>query len=144
MTGSGIHSYSELSNVFWECSLSDDYTSSWSCKRSWNTILLMTAWVWCLAYTQFTVGSFQAYERSSLPSKNFPCISMDMLQIGALVLLGRLVEAYVQRISKGGNMDSSLYLCPWEVHKMPCSGFLTVQYSWQGMAVEMWLGIKTH
>ena len=32
-------------------------------------------------------------ERSSLPSKNFPCISMDMLQIGALVLLGRLVEA---------------------------------------------------
>ncbi len=35
------------------------------------------------------------YERSSLPSKNFPCISMDMLQIGALVLLGRLVEAYL-------------------------------------------------
>ncbi len=32
-------------------------------------------------------------ERSSLPSKNFPCISMDMLQIGALVLLGSLVEA---------------------------------------------------
>ena len=32
-------------------------------------------------------------ERSSLPSKNFPCISMEMLQIGALVLLGRLVEA---------------------------------------------------
>ena len=32
-------------------------------------------------------------ERSSLPSKNFPCISMDMLQIGALLLLGRLVEA---------------------------------------------------
>ena len=26
-----------------------------------------------------TVG----YERNSLPSKNFPCISMDMLQIGA-------------------------------------------------------------
>ncbi len=34
-------------------------------------------------------------ERSSLPSKNFPCISMDMLKIGALVLLGRLVEAFV-------------------------------------------------
>ncbi len=33
------------------------------------------------------------YERSSLPSKKFPCISMDMLQMGALVLLGRLVEA---------------------------------------------------
>ncbi len=33
------------------------------------------------------------FEKSSLPSKNFPCISMDMLQIGALVLLGRLVEA---------------------------------------------------
>ncbi len=32
-------------------------------------------------------------EGSSLPSKNFPCISMDMLQIGALMLLGRLVEA---------------------------------------------------
>ena len=32
-------------------------------------------------------------ERRSLPSKNFPRISMDMLQIGALVLLGRLVEA---------------------------------------------------
>ncbi len=32
-------------------------------------------------------------ERSSLPSKNFPCISMYMLQIGALVSLGRLVEA---------------------------------------------------
>ncbi len=31
-------------------------------------------------------------ERSSFPSKNFPCISMDMLQIGALMLLGRLVE----------------------------------------------------
>ena len=29
----------------------------------------------------------------SLPSKNFLCISMDMLQIGALVLVGRLVEA---------------------------------------------------
>ncbi len=35
----------------------------------------------------------QICERKSLPSKNFPCISMDMLQIGALVLLGRLVEA---------------------------------------------------
>ena len=35
----------------------------------------------------------ETHERSSLPSKNFPCISMDMLQIGALVLLGRLVEA---------------------------------------------------
>ena len=34
-------------------------------------------------------------ERSSLPSKNFPYISMDMLQIGALVLLGRLVEAHI-------------------------------------------------
>ena len=33
-------------------------------------------------------------ERSSLPSKNFPGISIHMLQIGALVLLGRLVEAY--------------------------------------------------
>ena len=32
-------------------------------------------------------------ERSSLPSKNFLCISMDMLQIGALVLVGCLVEA---------------------------------------------------
>ena len=32
-------------------------------------------------------------ERSSLPSKNFPHISMDLLQIGALVLLGRLFEA---------------------------------------------------
>ncbi len=31
-------------------------------------------------------------KRSSLPSKNCPCISMDMLQIGALVLLGRLFE----------------------------------------------------
>ncbi len=35
----------------------------------------------------------QSHERSSLPSKNFPCISMGMLQIWALVLLGRLVEA---------------------------------------------------
>ena len=33
------------------------------------------------------------FERSSLPSKNFPCISMEMLQIGALLLLGRLVES---------------------------------------------------
>ncbi len=32
------------------------------------------------------------YERSSLPSKNFLLISMDMLQIGALSLVGRLVE----------------------------------------------------
>ncbi len=32
-------------------------------------------------------------ERSSLPSKNFLCISMDMLQIGPLVLVRRLVEA---------------------------------------------------
>ncbi len=38
-----------------------------------------------------------AGERSSLPSKNFPCISMDMLQIGALVLLRRLVEATLDR-----------------------------------------------
>ena len=30
-------------------------------------------------------------EISSLPSKNFPCISTNVLQIGALVLLGRLV-----------------------------------------------------
>ncbi len=37
--------------------------------------------------------NFGGIERSSLPSKNFPCISMDMLQIGALVLLGRLLEA---------------------------------------------------
>ena len=35
-------------------------------------------------------------ERSSLPSKNFSCFSIDMLQIGALVLLGRLVEAAVK------------------------------------------------
>ncbi len=34
-------------------------------------------------------------QRSRLPSKNFLCISMDMLQIGALVLVGRLVEAKV-------------------------------------------------
>ena len=34
-------------------------------------------------------------ERSSLPSKNFSCISMDMFKIGVLVLLGRLVEACV-------------------------------------------------
>ena len=33
------------------------------------------------------------YEISILPGKNFPCISMDMLEIGALVLLGKLVEA---------------------------------------------------
>ncbi len=33
-------------------------------------------------------------ERSSLPSRNLLCISIDMLQIGALVLLGRLVEAH--------------------------------------------------
>ncbi len=33
------------------------------------------------------------YERSGLPSKNFLCIPMDMLQIGVLVLVGRLVEA---------------------------------------------------
>ncbi len=33
-------------------------------------------------------------KRSSLPSKNFLCISMDMLQIGPLVLVGRLVEAF--------------------------------------------------
>ncbi len=32
-------------------------------------------------------------KRSSFPSKNFLCISMYMLQIGALVLIGRLVEA---------------------------------------------------
>ncbi len=32
------------------------------------------------------------HERISLPSKNFQCISMDMLQIGALVFQGRLVE----------------------------------------------------
>ncbi len=33
------------------------------------------------------------FERSSLPSKKFLCISMGMLQIGALLLVGRLVEA---------------------------------------------------
>ncbi len=32
-------------------------------------------------------------ERNSLPSKNFPCISMDMLQNWSMVLLGRLVES---------------------------------------------------
>ncbi len=31
-------------------------------------------------------------ERSSRPSKKFLCISMGMLQIGALSLVGRLVE----------------------------------------------------
>ena len=42
-------------------------------------------------------------ERSSLPSKNFPCISMEMLQIGALLLLGRLVESipYIARLLTG-------------------------------------------
>ncbi len=45
-------------------------------------------------------------ERSSLPSKNFPCISMDMLQNGAFVLLGKLVkviigEGYITLIFKG-------------------------------------------
>ena len=35
------------------------------------------------------------FERSSLPSKNFLCISMYMLQIGALVLVGRRVEAVI-------------------------------------------------
>ncbi len=33
------------------------------------------------------------YERSSLPSKKFLCISMGMLHIGALSLVGRLFEA---------------------------------------------------
>ena len=33
------------------------------------------------------------HERSSLPRKKFICISMGMLQIGALLLVGRLVEA---------------------------------------------------
>ncbi len=34
-------------------------------------------------------------ERSSLPSENFPCISMDVLQIGAWVLLDK--EGWVKR-----------------------------------------------
>ena len=34
-------------------------------------------------------------ERSSLPSKKFLCISIGMLQIGALSLVGRLVKAVV-------------------------------------------------
>ena len=34
-------------------------------------------------------------ERSSLPSKNFLCNSMYMLQIGALLLVGRLVEVHL-------------------------------------------------
>ena len=38
------------------------------------------------------ISQYGCNERTSLPSKNFPYISMDMLQIGALVLLGRLVE----------------------------------------------------
>ena len=47
------------------------------------------------------------HERSSLPNKNFPCISMDLLQIGALVLLGRLVEAYnLTGPLKGGSVSA--------------------------------------
>ncbi len=52
-----------------------------------------------------------ASERSSLPSKNFPCISMDMLQIGALVLLGRLVEACLFFFFAQG-----VEYCPWAVY----------------------------
>ncbi len=37
------------------------------------------------------------FERSSHPSKSFLCISMCMLQSGALVFVGRLVEAILWR-----------------------------------------------
>ncbi len=44
--------------------------------------------------TTICIAAKNSCEKSSLPSKNLPCISMDKLQIGALVLLGRLVEAF--------------------------------------------------
>ncbi len=51
-------------------------------------------------------------ERSSLPSKNFPCISMDMLQIGALVLLGRPVEADYSLGNQWPDKNASLLNIP--------------------------------
>ena len=49
---------------------------------------------------KFLNGKNGLPERSSLPSKNFPCISMDMLQIGALVLLGRPIESQTASFTK--------------------------------------------
>ncbi len=50
-------------------------------------------------------------ERSSLPSKKFLCISMGMLQIGALSLVGRLVEARGCNLSLFQNrMANSAYI----------------------------------
>ena len=46
-----------------------------------------------LIYFTFFCTQSMRTERSSLPGENFPCISMDVLKIGALVLLGRLIEA---------------------------------------------------
>ncbi len=72
-----------------------------------------------VVYSNFLHGkevslSFYLTERSSLPSKNFPCISMEMLQIGALVLLGRLVEALglvTDQILERGSLVSCLVSC---------------------------------
>ncbi len=47
-------------------------------------------------------------ERSSLPSKNFLCITMDMLQIGALVLIGRLAEAERRSCGNCSNLKLAL------------------------------------
>ncbi len=61
----------------------------------------MMFWFWPIAVgqrnyftTRITLLYELPFERSSLLSKNLTCISMDMLQIGVLVLLGRLVEAF--------------------------------------------------
>ncbi len=66
--------------------------------KGWSIFLYYSIWflnsAWCVGQRKGFVW-ISTSERSSLPSKNFPCISMDMLQIGALVLLGRLVEAII-------------------------------------------------
>ncbi len=50
-----------------------------------------------LLFGEYGCGQYGgSCERSSLPSKDFRCISMYKLQTGALMLVGRLVEAITQ------------------------------------------------
>ncbi len=67
-------------------------------------------------------------ERSSLPSKNFPCISMCMLKIGALVLLG----GWLKRIWKDSltcwPVPQAFALRPCQPRPKPRDVFLIIEH----------------
>ncbi len=65
----------------------------WGVLAAWGAFAINLVPIMASRHPKISKPLRKKKKRNSLPSKNFPCISMDMLQIGAWYLLGRLVES---------------------------------------------------